>query len=98
MAIIDNQAKITGELSVENTLQGSLTGDTTLVGYLNVPTAVDAEVYKGLYVVDPSFDEQILETKHKMMKDNVTIEPIFVSKTTNLSGGNTVYIGGVYNG
>jgi len=53
--------------------------------------------YSGEYVVDPKFSEQILETKDKKMRDDVTVNPIMVSRTTNLSGGTTVYIGGIIN-
>lgn len=89
----NNQLIISGEL-----LQGFLTSEVGLVGYIDVPSVVGIESYDGEYVVNPNFVEQILETKYKMMKDDVVIEPITVSKTTNPSGGNTVYIGGVYNG
>lgn len=96
MGIINNQIIITGELSAENSIQGSLASDETLIGYLNIPTTASIEVYDGEYVVNPSFNEQILDTKHKMMEDDVVVEPIMVSTTINLSGGNTVYIGGVF--
>ena len=89
----NNQLIISGEL-----LQGFLTSEVGLVGYIDVPSVVGIESYDGEYVVNPNFVEQILKTKYKMMKDDVVIEPITVSKTTNPSGGNTVYIGGVYNG
>lgn len=89
----NNQLIMSGEL-----LEGFLTSEVGLVGYIDVPSVVGIESYDGEYIVNPNFVEQILETKYKMMKDDVVIEPITVSKTTNPSGGNTVYIGGVYNG
>ncbi len=89
----NNQLIISSEL-----LQGFLTSEVGLVGYIDVPSVIGIESYDGEYVVNPNFVEQILKTKYKMMKDDVVIEPITVSKTTNPSGGNTVYIGGVYNG
>ena len=55
----------------------------------------DHPYYDGEYDVVPSFDTQKLETEGKVMRDDVTVEPITVSRTTNPAGGNTVYIGGI---
>lgn len=52
------------------------------------------EKYDGEYQVTPKFTEEILETKDKLMKENVTISPIGVARVSNPSGGTTVYIGG----
>lgn len=49
--------------------------------------------YDGDYVVDPRKVEQVLETKHKSMRNDVTINPIFYSETSNLGGGLTAVIG-----
>ena len=37
---------------------------------------VERDPYEGSYEVTPSADEQVLETKHLRMTDNVTIKPI----------------------
>lgn len=52
--------------------------------------------YDGEYVITPSFDSQTLQTTGKIMRDDVAVEPITVSRTSNLAGGNTIYIGGVF--
>lgn len=49
--------------------------------------------YTGAYVVDPRKVEQILETKNKSMREDVTINEIYYSETSNLGGGLTAYIG-----
>lgn len=49
--------------------------------------------YEGEYVVDPRKVEQVLETKHKSMRGDVTINPIFYAETSNPSGGMTAVIG-----
>lgn len=54
------------------------------------------ERYQGPYDAIPSFDQQELLTRNKFLNDNVTVEPIPVSRTLNLSGGTTVYIGGQF--
>ena len=49
--------------------------------------------YTGAYVVDPRKVEQVLETKNKSMRDDVTVNPIFYAETSNLGGGLTAVIG-----
>ena len=64
------------------------------------PTIYDGELetYSGSYSVDPSFDRQVLETSGKAMTNDVVVEAIMVSRTTNSSGGRTIYIGGRLDG
>lgn len=57
----------------------------------------DFPIYEGPYEVDPAFEDRILETKNTTLTDDVTVNAIIVSRTTNPSGGNTVYIGGIIN-
>lgn len=49
--------------------------------------------YEGTYVVDPRKVEQILETANKSMAEDVTVNPIYYSETSNEGGGYTAYIG-----
>ena len=49
--------------------------------------------YTGAYEVDPRKVEQVLETKNKSMRDDVTVNPIFYAETSNLGGGLTAIIG-----
>lgn len=55
---------------------------------------VDAEKYEGAYAVTPTFEQQTLHTKDKLLTDDVIIDEISVVKVSNTSGGNTVIIGG----
>ena len=61
-------------------------------------TAGSIEEYDGDYRVIPKFTEKVLQTKNKLMKDNVSVSPIEVARVSNPSGGTTVYIGGITNG
>lgn len=54
--------------------------------------------YEGPYQVMPKFTHQTLSTKGMKMIDDVTVDPITVSRTSNPSGGKTIYIGGTING
>lgn len=50
------------------------------------------ERYNGEYEVAPKFEEQFLETKDKIMSENVTVHKIPRYDITNTAGGTTVYI------
>lgn len=58
------------------------------------PVYTGGEEYDGAYQVTPGFGETTLETKDKLMRENVTVSPIGVARVSNPSGGTTVYIGG----
>ena len=49
--------------------------------------------YDGEYIFEPRKVEQTLDTKNKSMRNDVTINPIYYSETTNPSGGLTIVIG-----
>ena len=49
--------------------------------------------YEGSYNVIPRKVEQLLETKNKSMRDDVTVDPINYSEVANPQGGKTVNIG-----
>ena len=51
------------------------------------------KVYDGEYDVIPRVYQQILETKDKLMLDDVTVQVIPLVKTINQSNGYTVTIG-----
>lgn len=50
--------------------------------------------YEGTYVVDPTFEQQTLQTTDKYLADDVTVNAINVVRVSNEAGGKTVYIGG----
>ena len=51
------------------------------------------EIYDGDYNVIPRVYQQVLQTKDKLMIDDVTVEVIPLSKIKNLQNGYTVTIG-----
>ena len=51
------------------------------------------DVYNGDYNIIPRVYQQVLETKDKVMLDDVTVENIPLSRVINLSNGYTVTIG-----
>lgn len=51
-----------------------------------------ADPYTGSYTITPKVDEQTMETRNKLMQDNVTIKAIPYRETEN-DLGTTIYIG-----
>lgn len=54
------------------------------------------DAYNGPYEATPSFETQTLPTRDLLMTEDVTVEKIEVSSVSNNAGGNTVYIGGIF--
>jgi hypothetical protein len=79
----------------ENQFQTAFASPTSIfpVAFGNV-VGVAAEVYKGEYTVAPAVTDQLLLTKEKMMKDNMTFMAVPKQIVENPSGGQTVTIGG----
>ena len=59
--------------------------------------ASSKQSFDGSYNVTPRFEGQTLNTRDKIMLDDVTVEAISVSSVSNPAGGRTVYIGGNIN-
>ena len=55
----------------------------------------DAERYEGAYTVIPDWTTQTLGTANRYLTDDVEVKPIPCESVSNLSGGRTVYIGGI---
>lgn len=51
------------------------------------------KIYEGTYDINPKITMQELETKDKVMLDNVTVNEIYYNETENESGGMTAQIG-----
>lgn len=70
-------------------------GTTLVVKSGALPPSGDYETYSGDYSVKVPFggDDAVLETGNKLMRDNLTVEAVNVSETTNLAGGKTMIIG-----
>lgn len=53
----------------------------------------DADIYEGPYAVDPTREDQTLETNNKLMADDVVVHAVAYHETANPKGGKTVIIG-----
>ena len=57
-----------------------------------IATGDSIERYKGDYEVTPTLEGETLPTKQKLMEEDLTVNPIPIYETSNISGGTTVYI------
>ena len=81
--------------SSENQFQTAFSSPTsTFAITFGSVVGVAAEVYKGDYTVTPAVSDQLLLTKEKMLKDNMTFKGVPKQIVDNPSGGKTVNIGG----
>lgn len=94
MGTLDGIGGIAGVLSGTGSITGFLSGTASVEGDVTIPDSVAADIYDGDYSVTPTFELQTLETNGKAMADDVSVYAIPVSVVANLSGGNTVVIGG----
>ncbi len=54
---------------------------------------IGGDPYQGKYEVIPTVEEQILQTKEKVLADDIKILEIPYYDVSNTAGGSTVYIG-----
>lgn len=78
-------------ISVPVKFSESVAGDKAIFSEVQTVN-VGGDPYEGDYVVTPKVDQQIMSTKGKVMVQDVTIKQIPFFKTSNTSGGSTVYI------
>lgn len=80
-------SKITGNEDVSPKITGNIT--------YGIGEGDFSPVYDGDYNVTPlAFQEVTLKTKDKKLIEDIVVKEIPYYETTNLSGGNTVYIAG----
>lgn len=95
--------KVTASLTPTTSLAGSLSSSKmeaklTAIGSIKASCSFpeiilgDADPYDGEYLIYPSMEEQRLNTKGKVLKDDVLILEIPLFETQNESGGTTVYV------
>ena len=78
-----NQLSVSGQLSTTNNVSGAISLTGSAYPY-----------YDGIIEITPVVDLDILlETKEKIVTDNIIVHEIPYYQTSNLSGGYTVIIG-----
>ena len=62
------------------------------VQYVKEVITEEVEPYEGKYEVTPTAEGEVLPTKDKKMRDDVTVKAIPYYEVRNPSGGTTLYI------
>lgn len=79
---IQDDNKIIGTLTSQLSIVGSVGNTTTLIAHIQ-PGITTFPTYTGEYIIIPSLEEQILETKNKITRENVEVKEIPYSETSN---------------
>lgn len=93
---MDKTVVIGGDTSLIQKIDGDCSLSTNIDGVSGVVTAIEPHAraaYEGDYIVVPKVTEQVLPTKEKVMKSDLTVKQIPTYEVSNESGGNTFYIG-----
>lgn len=91
-SIIAQEGTLVGIIKPSGSLSGSIRPNANLIG--RVAMSVDHEYYIGEYDVTPKIKSQVLETRDKLMSDDVTVRAIPFYEVSNPQGGTTFIIGG----
>ena len=85
---------LTGEVLTLPKMSGSVSTPKSLSGNVGAKTInIGGRPYEGDYIVTPKVDQQKLDTKGTIMRDDVIIEEIPYAEVSNNSGGKTASIG-----
>ena len=85
---------LTGEVLTLPKMSGSVSMPKSLSGNVGAKTInIGGRPYEGDYIVTPKVDQQKLDTKGAIMREDVIIEEIPYAEVSNNSGGKTASIG-----
>jgi hypothetical protein len=87
---ISNNNKIKGVIRTGITVNGTINNCNSLIAKLET-SSISYPNYDGDYIVIPKTIEQLLETKNKITRDDITVKEIPYSEVAN-EYGNTVTI------
>ena len=92
---VDNRYTFYATLGGNNVIEATLNGPNDIEATVTIPRVIvePYDEYEGPYNVVPRFREQVLETRDKLMINDVTVEIIPAHEVTNPAGGLTVTIG-----
>lgn len=87
--------ELKGKISGQGSLNGNIRDKAKMSGTLHYAKSKPLPYYEGEYEVTPKWEDIVLETKQKSMRDNVTVTEIPYLEAENPQGGVTVVIGGL---
>lgn len=82
---IHNQNKLIGTIQEGLYVVGTVSGNSSLIATI-VPSTITYPNYDGEYIITPKVEEQVLETKNKITRENIEVKEIPYSETSNEYG------------
>lgn len=82
---ISEENKIRGVISAGLSVIGALSQTNSLIATLDTKT-ITYPLYDGEYIIIPGLEEQILNTKDRVTKENIEVKEIPYSETSNEYG------------
>lgn len=83
--IYDQNNKLKGTIQSGLSVLGSISGNDSLVATI-VPSTITYPNYDGEYIIIPKVEEQILDTKNKITRENIEVKEIPYLETSNEYG------------
>lgn len=83
--IYDQNNKLKGTIQSGLSVLGSISGNDSLVATI-VPSTITFPNYDGEYIIIPKVEEQILDTKNKITRENIEVKEIPYLETSNEYG------------
>ena len=83
--IYDQDNKLKGKIQSGLSVLGSISGNDSLVATI-VPSTISFPNYDGEYIITPKVEEQILDTKNKITRENIEVKEIPYLETSNEYG------------
>ena len=83
ISIVSN---ISGELSTPGSIDGTASATSSVDGVVSIPEIAEHEKYDGSYTITPSFEAQVLATRNKTMRNDLTVSSIQTYETSNPYG------------
>lgn len=83
--IYDQDNKLKGTIQSGLSVLGSISGNDSLVATI-VPSTISFPNYDGEYIIVPKVEEQILDTKNKITRENIEVKEIPYLETSNEYG------------
>lgn len=82
---------LSGLIAMQSALSGAISAVIELVGNVSMPETF--ERFDGSYTVVPAVAAKSLQTKDRLMSDDVTVTAIPYYEVSNPQGGSTIVIG-----
>lgn len=89
------KASISGKVTARGAVAGRVRSEAGISGKVEIGKTKPLPWYEGEYEVTPKWENIVLETKQKSMRDDVTVTEIPYLEAENPQGGITVVIGGL---